>query len=982
MNLFPPSPAKVLLAAALVATAIVPLRAAPLTGEPEIQRKPLTPAEALKSFRLDPGLRIELVASEPLITDPVDVAFDEAGRMFVVENNGYNREKITPRSRIRRLEDTDGDGVMDRGTIFADDLDYAQGVLCIKDGLIVTTNTGILFLHDLDGDGRADRTDVLFKCAPSIYIDRQMSAPRRGIDNWIYFNLGLFKQELTPTSTPDRPITLTSNFRFHPGTGEFEAASGAGQFGKAFDDWGRQFFSTNRNPGLFAVLPRSYLARNPAAFLTRSEDEVVQGGNEGKVYPLQNFRTTSSAHAGTFTAACGTGVYRGDWLGAEYVNNLFVCEPTGALISRWILEPSGPSFTTHRATPGREFLASNDEWFRPVNTTTGPDGGFYVIDMYRRFLDGTRFFPDDYVAANDMGAGSDRGRIYRVVPATTGARAKFTPVPADPVKRVALLEHANGWQRDTAQRLLVESGDVAAIPALERLQRESRYAQARLHALWTIEGLNRLTPAHVEHALGDPEAGVVENALWLAPRFLGKNEALRRKVLLLASDARPRVRFAALLAVGGIEGGEAERVLVQAAVRDADDPWMRTAIFSSPLTTSGRILSSLLENPTVRSRGSRGDIELANGLALILAAGGKPAELKPALAVLDGGNSDTGGEWWKMAVLGGISEGLRRQTTTGMPKSVSALLANPPPELSGSLDGVRRAAGSASVVLKDRTHPISERLAAISLLEHAPKEDVTVLIAPLMNRREPAEIQRAMVEVLRHLNRAAISPVLYASLGEMGTVARTGAIQYLQQSPAELLKNIKAGHLSPALIDANGRWGILNSKDNNVRALGQEIFGRTEGDRKQLVRRYTSALKELTGSPSQGKLVFQQTCTVCHRFRGDGNDVGPDITDVRIKTPEMLLSDILDPNHSIEPRWEAHTMQVEGGRTIVGIIVSETNDALVVRGVTGTDTLPRASILSSTSLGISLMPEGLEGTLNEKRMADLLAYLRSDPDKK
>ncbi len=972
---------KTLLVAGLLALGPTALPAARFTGEPEIQAKPLSPAEALKSFRLDPGLRLELVASEPLIADPVDIAFDEAGRMYVVENNGYNRETAKPRSRIRRLEDTDGDGKMDRGMIVAEDLDYAQGVLCVKGGLIVTTNTGILFLRDLDGDGHTDRIDVLFKCAPSIHIDRQMSAPRRGIDNWIYINLGLFKQELVPSAAPDRPLTLTRNFRFHPGTGAFEASAGAGQFGKAFDDWGRQFFSTNRNPGLFAVLPLAYLGRNPAAFLTRSEDEVVRGGNEGKVYPLKNFRTTSSAHAGTFTAACGTGVYRGDWLDREYAGNLFVCEPTGALISRWVLEPSGPSFTTRRATPGREFLASDDEWFRPVNTATGPDGAFYVVDMYRRFLDGSRFFPDDFVATNDMGSGSDRGRIYRIVPASSGPRAKFAGIPAETAKRVALLAHANGWQRDTAQRLLVESGDATAIPALESLLRTSRSAPARLHALWTIDGLNGLNARHVETALDDTEPGVVENALWLAPRFLATAEPIRRLVYVLTGDNRPRLRFAALLAVGGLEGGEAESALVQAGVRDAGDAWMRTAILSSPLTRSGRVLTSLLQEPTFRSRGSRGDIELVSNLALVLAAGGNPAGLKPALVALSAAGNE-GGAWWKMAVLGGISEGLRRQTGGGLPKSVSALLANPPLELADALIGVRRAAGSAGDVLKDRTRPISERLAAVALLEHLPKDEAVAFVAPLMNRREPAAIQQAMVDILRHLNRGAVSPVLYANLAEMGSVARTGAIQYLQQSPAELLKNIQAGRLSPALVDANGRWGILNSKDDNVRALGQEIFGRTEGDRKQLVRRYTAALKELTGSAARGKTIFQQTCVVCHRFRGEGNDVGPDITDVRIKTPEMLLSDILDPNHSIEPRWEAHTMQVEGGRTLVGIIVTETNDALVVRGVTGTETLARASIHSSTSLGVSLMPEGLEGTLNEPRMADLVAYLRSDSDQK
>src|SRR5688572_3730462 len=173
-SLFPCTFVQTLAAACAFFALAAPLHAARFSGEPEIQREPVAPDAALKSFRLDPGLRIELVASEPMIVDPVDLCFDEHGRMFVVENNGYNRDaKARPRSRLKRLEDTDGDGHMDRMTLFAADLDYAQGVLCVLNGLIVTTNTGILRLHDADDDGVAERTEILFTCAPSINIDRQ-----------------------------------------------------------------------------------------------------------------------------------------------------------------------------------------------------------------------------------------------------------------------------------------------------------------------------------------------------------------------------------------------------------------------------------------------------------------------------------------------------------------------------------------------------------------------------------------------------------------------------------------------------------------------------------------------------------------------------------------------------------------------------------------------------------------------------------------
>lgn len=972
-----------LLLALIVTAGASLLSAAKFTGEPEIQARPLSPEESLKRLRVEEGLRIELVAAEPLISDPVDITWDELGRMYVVENIGYNgREGVKPSSRIRLLEDTDGDGRMDRATTFSEELDYAQGVLATKGGLVVTTNTGILFLRDTDGDGRADVHEVLFKCMPSIHVDRQMSAPRRGIDNWIYINLGLFKQEVYRPKTPDQRLALTNNFRYHPVTGAYEPSSGAGQFGKAFDDWGHEFFSMNRNPALFAVLPYRYLERNPPALLTRSDEDIVPAGGDGKVFPLQTFRTTASAHAGTFTAACGTGVYRGDLLGREFLNNVFVCEPTGELVSRWILEPSGPSFRGHRAQPGREFLASNDEWFRPVNVTTGPDGALYVVDMYRRFIDGSRFFPDAYVAANDMAAGSDRGHIYRIVPATGTRASRRVPLPTEPSKRVALLEHPNGWHRDTAQRLLVEAGDASVLPAVEAIFRHSALAQGRLHALWTIDGLNALTPEHVAQALKDSEPGVVENALWLAPRFLKANDEIRRRVLELTTNPAGRVRFAALLGIGDVPGRDAEQALVRAGTREADDTWMRTAILSSRLTQSGGILAALLHDPAFVAQGSRSNIDLVSGLAIVLTAQGIAAELKPVLMALTDGNADVRGNWWRMALVSGIAEGLRRQTTTGLPRSVSALLAKPPAELADALAGLRNAVASASQALRDRSRPVSERIAAIAMLEHLPPNETAPLVGTLLNRSEPVEIQKATLDSLAHLNRRTLTPVLYDHLPEMGSVARNGAIQYLQKNPLELLQKIKAGAINPALVDAMGRWLILNSANDEIRTLGQQVFGKAEADRKALILRYSKAIAAQPGSAARGKEIFAQTCTICHRFRGLGNDVGPDITDVRIKTPDMLLSDILDPNNAVDPRFEAYSLQLTDGRAVVGIIASETNDAIVVTSIGGSEKIPRASLKKSAPLGASLMPLGLEASLTEQRMADLLAYIRSDADAK
>ncbi len=957
-----------------------PVHAAKFTGEGEVQAKPLSPEESLKHFHLEAGLRIELVAAEPLIADPVEITFDERGRMFVVENTGYNRgPEVKPRSRIRGLEDTDGDGRMDRAWTVADDLDYAQGILALKGGLLVTTNTAIIFLRNLDGDTPAT-SEVLFTCTKSVFVDHQMGSPRRAIDNWVYINNGLGGKVVAPAANPERKLNLGAlNLRYNPATGEFGPAAGRGQFGNTFDDWGHEFVNVNRNPGVFTVMPYEYLMRNPRAFLSEGEEDVLPSAGDSRVYPLKTFRTTSSAHAGTFTAACGISAYRGDRLGEAYVGNLFVCEPTGELVSRWVLQSNGASFTGHRAEAGREFLASDDEWFRPVNTCTGPDGALYVIDMYRRFIDGSRFFPDDYVAANDMGAGSDRGRIYRIVPAREPAPRGKAAFPVAAKDWVALLEHRNGWQRDTAQRLLVEAGDPAVVPAVESLLFKSKDARGRLHALWTIDGLGRLTPQHVRAALEDSEAGVVENGLWLAGRFIGSDELTRRKVLELTASAQPRVRFAATLVAGDLDPSSATKAFLGAAKRNVEDTWTRAAILSSPTTHSPELLLALLRQETFRNEGTRGQIDLVTRLASILAAGGDAAKLKPVFAVLSDDRIASG--WWPMAVVSGIAEGLRRQTADTLPKSLGTLVEQPPAELANSLAGVQAVLASATKVVADQSRPVSERLAAVPLLTNLSKEETARALSPLLNRREPVEIQKAVLEAVLRLDRRAASAILYERLAEMGSAARSGAIQYLQRSALEFLQKVKAGLINPALVDASGRWGFLNSGIAEVRALAGEVFGKAQGDRKGLVKKYAASVPGLPGTVTEGKRIFTQTCAVCHTFRGFGADVGPDISDVRMKSPEMLLSDILDPNGTVEPRWESYTVTTKAGAASVGVVASESNEAIVLKGISGKETILRKDVATFEPMGRSLMPEGFEGTLTEQSMADLLAYLRSSDSK-
>ena len=422
------------------------------------QDKPMTAEESQRQIQLDGPYEVQLVASEPLIVDPVEVTWDAKGRMYVADMRDYplgpKDPNDPPMSRIQQLNDDDGDGKMDRAVTFADHVDFVQGLLPYKDGLIATTRTQVLFLKDTDGDGKADVIESLIKGFNPRHAQLQVSAPRWGLDNCVHFNNGLDAKEIYATADPKTVIEVPrSNFKWDPRTGKITPTGGVGQYGGAFDDWGHHFYCSNRNPLMFTVMPYEAMIRNPHAGITQNYEDIAPAGAETRVYPVNITHTTADAHAGTNTAACGLGVYRGDLM-PELKNNVFVCDPTGQLVTRYKVEPNGASLKATRVGKNTEFFRSGDEWTRPVNITTGPDEALYVCDMYRHWIDHARFFPEEFVKTHDMREGEHEGRIWRVVPKGTKKLIVKTPgkyhaipetgwgnkVPADHPERVAFLK--------------------------------------------------------------------------------------------------------------------------------------------------------------------------------------------------------------------------------------------------------------------------------------------------------------------------------------------------------------------------------------------------------------------------------------------------------------------------------------------------------------------------------------------------------------
>lgn len=424
------------------------------------QTTALSPEESLKRIQLDGDYEAQLVAAEPMVMDPVEVTWDAEGRMYVADMRDYplGPEPGKPAlSRIQMLTDEDGDGRMDKAVTFADHVDHVQGLLPYNGGLIATTRTQILFIKDTDGDGKADINEPLIKGFNPRHSQLQVSAPRWGMDNKVYFNNGLDSKEVYPVVGSDPANVTRFNFRWDPKTGKIEPVSGYGQYGGSFDDFGHHFSCSNRNPLMFAVMPYEAVMRNPYAGIAQGHEDIAPAGADTRVYPLMITHTTADAHAGTNTACSGLGVYRGPLM-PELKNNVFVPDPTGQLVTRYTVEPHGASLKATRVGDRTEFFRSSDEWCRPVNMTTGPDGAMYICDIYRRWIDHARFFPEEFVKNNDMRQGENEGRIWRIVKKGQNP-PKVESAPQEAEKLTAWLTHENAWQRETARRLLIEKGE-------------------------------------------------------------------------------------------------------------------------------------------------------------------------------------------------------------------------------------------------------------------------------------------------------------------------------------------------------------------------------------------------------------------------------------------------------------------------------------------------------------------------------------------
>ena len=566
----------------------------------------------------------------PTSIDPVAIRFDEDGRMWVVRDarlSARQSERAASRCRGSACSKTaTAMGGSKRRRRLPTSCCSSRACSRGRAGVFVTLSGRLAYMKDTDGDGRADVDETWFEGFAELNTQLRANHPRLALDNWIYVANGLRGGKVVNKKLGEtEPINISGmDFRFDPLTGKAEAVTGNGQFGLCFDDWGNRFNCSNRNPVRHVVIEDRYLKANPGVTVPATVNDVAASGEQSRIFPISRAWTTSNLHAGQFTAACGVYIYRGDLLPAEFKGNVFTCDPTGNLIHREIMQPAGPTFTSKPAYEGKEFLASPDEWFRPVNMELGPDGALYVVDMYRCVIEHPDFVPDELKRRPDLRLGDDRGRIWRIASERPGPAAQARESTSPPRSKrssedlLSLLEHPNAWQRETAQRLLLERGVEPLADSLKQFVTQSSSPNARAHALQLLASAGALQRNELVSALSDRDEHVRRQAL-LSCEVAGRPAAVRIEMQSLEKDQAAAVRFQARLTGSSAETG----LLPQgdALAQDANDPWMRRSLLLAfDRTAGGGVVTRLAGFAGGWKKCSDGELVLIEELSELSAA--------------------------------------------------------------------------------------------------------------------------------------------------------------------------------------------------------------------------------------------------------------------------------------------------------------------------------------------------------------------------
>lgn len=950
----------------------------------DLRIPPRSPEQSRQAIQTRPGFQVELVAAEPLVRSPIAIDFDEDGRMYVVEYPEYNDYAATRphgHGAIRRLEDRDGDGRYEYAVEFASDVPFASGILCYAGGVLAASAPDLLYLKDTNGDGKADiRERILTGFERDHAGEAMLNGLCWGLDQNVHLSTGLAGGQVHRVGDEGAVVRSVRNrgVALNPRTRDWWITGGGGQYGLSFDDWGRKFSSSNSSAVWQIMYDDRYAARNPVVAAPAAGLVIIPSGKYTQLFrasPVEPWRIAREAlrqrqnssrergiTSNIFTSATGGTVYRGDAYPPEYRGQFFVGEVANNLVFRARLNPDGCAFQAVRADENAEFLASRDNWFRPVQITGGPDGCLYVVDMCRELIEGADFLPDDLLQQLDPSAGVDRGRIFRIVPDDfQRPPARRLSTAATP-ELVALLASRDGWHRDAASRLLVERRDAAAMVPLHASARQAAEPLARVHALWVLASLGALDIDEVLAALAAPQAELREQSVLLAERFADRQEVL--DVLAeLTDDPAIRVRLQLAFSLGFFRGVKADEALARLAKRDAGDTWVNLAIRCSATGERANELVSRLAADQTFAGNPPGRTLLVQ-LAEQVGAANVPADIDQLLQIAE----------QLPATEDSLVELLVRSLVTGQPATAEqrSLPARCRRLWENRLEAAR-------LVAVDSKQTAAARRASIQLLAYLPLTQSQDTWAALLGSGSDELVQIAALERLAQYRQAEVASLILAAWPTLAKPARDAAVQTLlaRRTWAEaLLAAVERGQVARDDIDSGSVQWLYFSAESQLRNYAARVFGApVTGSRSEIVAAYREAL-DMPGDAGRGRAVFRARCTSCHRLEENGRALGADLAAIGDRGAASVLLNILDPNREVKPNYQVHMLVTGDGRTLTGLVSGETANSITIHQADGTTTsVLRRDIEALQNTGRSFMPEGLEKQISVREMSDLLAYL-------
>ncbi|QDU10039.1 neutral/alkaline non-lysosomal ceramidase N-terminal domain-containing protein [Gimesia aquarii] len=935
-------------------------------------KRPLSPAESISRMNYADNLKVELVAAEPLVIDPVAIEFGPDGKLWVVEMRDYPLGidgNMKPGGVVKYLEDLDQDGVYDKATVFLEGLAFPTGLMVWKKGVLVCAAPDVIYAEDTSGDGKADVQRKILTGFATHNFQARVNSLVPGLDNWVYASGGLFGGIIK--SFNGQTVNVTNrDFRFQPETGELEPVSGRSQQGRVRDDWGNWFGCRNGSLCLHYPVTESYFRKNPFVVSPPPEVSVPQGSHRSELFPVGELvQFHLSGPRGRPTSVCGLGLYRDRKLGDDFYGNAFLCEPVNQLVHRMLVHPKGVSFAGERAAEeqDRDFLTSTDNWFRPVQARMSPDGTVMIVDMYRYLIEHPKWLSPEAVAKLNVRAGETRGRIYRI------SRKDQERIPAPNLKKLSsvelanLLKSSNGTLRDMVQQELLLRSASETIPIIKSIAVNADLPESRVQALSSLEGLQALDSDLLLSRINDPVAGVRREVVRLSEPFLNKSNELANAVLERTKNERNlSVILQLAYSLGELKGDVATQGLLKLMRDHSANVYIRSAVLTSfePDRLAPAITVLI---PQISSKPKLLPVYEAL-LAMAIATKDK-ATLKTILeCMLEGTVKNQELQLWEWDSLSQILRGLNHEKVN---------------EDAAVHQQVQLLRERASQLISDHQSHEKYRIGAIEFVMSAGQslEDIG-LISDLLSPQTPLKIQvAALCSLINTQNSSAIQTVL-KNWKQYTPALRVEVLDQLlsrESTTVELLKSIEQKLIQPAQIDLTNRDKLTKHKSPEISQRARKIFSvATSASRAAVLKQYQSIdLKQ--GNIQRGSVVFEKQCAACHRLNGKGHVVGPDLAALTDQSKSFLLTSLLDPNKAVDGRYASYLAVTYEGMIHTGILVSEQSNSITLKGQKGkVQTILRTQLEELQNTGKSLMPEGLEREISLEAMADLLVFLQEN----